>query len=889
MEKKLLLVDGNSLLYRAFFALPPLSHKGVPLNAIHGFFTMLLKAVAEQRPSSIFVMFDESSPTFRHQEYEEYKAGRPPAPDDLKTQFGLIREFLAACGLPARSHPGFEADDLLGSAARLAEAQGVPSVILTGDRDALQLASEHCSILMTKKGISESLLLDPEGVRANYGVYPAQITDLKGLMGDASDNIPGVPGVGEKTALKLLDEYGDMENLLANAEAIKGKLGEKIRANVDIARFSKKLATIVCTAPLELNLDEDNVLRMLEGLPMLQQYHLNRVSLQLQGLFEEGGLYGGQGALTAAPLSVQVPEIKSGRTHDAWHLVNKALLQHDVGFAALPQKRREQRIAETRALEELDLSGASSVALHLAEQQTELSLYTDDGLLLTVPLRMDLLTEGLHIADALPLLMQKLAGKKLIVHGQKRFLQLLDSLSLPLPKQIVWDTMIANYVLESSAGDESLSGIVGAENAYLLYELAIQQYHTLKAADMLRIACDCEFPLTRVLFSMEKAGFETNREVLFELQRQFKAEIARLEQLVYEETGFSGFNLNSPKQLSEILFERMNLPHGKKTKSGGYSTNADALEKLVDKHPAIQHILDYRKFTKLNSTYIESLIQLTQNCPRVHTRFDQTGTVTGRISSLDPNLQNIPIRSKEGAEIRKAFVAGEGNVLIDADYSQIELRVLAHLSQDANLIKAFLSGKDIHAATASEIFEIPIDKVDAAMRSNAKAVNFGLVYGISSFGLARNTNISFKEAEKFIAMYFDRYPGVRTFMDDCVEAGEKEGAIYTLFNRRRALPEIQSRNQAVKAFGKRIAMNTPVQGTAADIIKLAMIHVAKCLEQYEGAALILQVHDELIIECKEALAEEISALLKQTMENIVQLAVPLVVEIHTAKSWYESK
>lgn len=889
MEKKLLLVDGNSLLYRAFFALPPLSHKGVPLNAIHGFFTMLLKAVADHKPSAIFVMFDEATPTFRHQEYDAYKAGRPPAPDDLKIQFGLIREFLQACHLPVISQAGFEADDLLGTASKLAEAEGVSSIILTGDRDALQLATDKCSILITKKGISESLLLDPEGVKANYGVYPNQITDLKGLMGDSSDNIPGVPGVGEKTAIKLLDEYGSIENLLENAEGIKGKLGEKIRANTDVARFSKKLATIICTAPMHIDVHSDNVKGMQSGLAMLQEYRLNRVSLQLKALYEGENAFEVTEGSDNHALEIQVKEIQSGKTYDAWHLVSPELSHQDAGFTAVPEKLEELAVSSREALSALHLEGVEILSMYPHKNTDCLSLFTDKGLFVKIAIKRDLLGEGLPLAEVMEIVLPKIQGKKLIVHGQKEFLSLVDSLHLRYTNHIVWDSMVANYVLESSAGEESLASIVGEEDAHLLYTLAVQQYHTLQKADMLRIASDCEFPLSRVLHAMEKVGFLTDREVLFDLQKFFQSEINRLENAVYEETGFFGFNLNSPKQLSEILFERMNLPHGKKTKSGSYSTNAEALEKLVDKHPVIQHILDYRKFTKLNSTYIDSLLKLTKNTPRVHTRFDQTGTVTGRISSLDPNLQNIPIRSKEGAEIRKAFVASEGSVLIDADYSQIELRVLAHLSQDSNLIKAFQSGKDIHSATASEIFEVPIEKVDATMRSNAKAVNFGLVYGISSFGLARNTNISFKEAEKFISMYFDRYPGVWDFMDDCVERGEKDGAIYTLFNRRRALPEIQSRNQTIKAFGKRIAMNTPVQGTAADIIKLAMIIVAKKLEAIEGAELILQVHDELIIECKEDLAEQVSALLKESMENIVKLAVPLVVEVHTAKSWYESK
>ncbi|MDY5730967.1 MAG: DNA polymerase I [Eubacteriales bacterium] len=887
MNNTILLVDGSSLLYRAFFAIPPLSYNGVALNAIHGFYSMLLSAIGEHKPSSVFVMFDESKPTFRHIDYAEYKAGRPPMPDDLRSQFTLIREFLAACGIPAISQPGFEADDLLGTAAKLAEKEGVQSIILTGDRDALQLATEHISILITKKGVSESLLLDPQGVKDSYGVYPAQVIDLKGLMGDKSDNIPGVPGVGEKTALKLLDEYGSIEQVLAHGEEIKGKLGEKIRENSQLALFSKKLATIVCNAPLEIDLYSNNVLGMQSGLPMLAKYRFNRISALIKALFEEGGAYAGKSKVAEpkVAIEVEIPTIQNNN-EDAWHLVHKSLMQKQIAPLQFAEQTNTIICDTAEAIQALPLQDVHTLALFHTAQSIE--LYTNTGVLVQIPLLVDLLSQGLHAQTAFSALNTVLAGKQVLCHHQKELLQTWASVQFVPAFVVVWDSMIANYILEAAQGERSLEELTGEASAKALYSLATKQYTALNNAGMLHLALLCEFPLSQTLFAMEQSGFEIDRNILFDLSKWFSDEIERLQNLVYEQTGFDGFNLNSPKQLSEILFERMNLPHGKKNKSG-YSTNAESLEKIAHLSPAIPNILEYRKFTKLKSTYIDALLALTQTTSRVHTRFDQTGTVTGRISSLDPNLQNIPIRSKEGAEIRKAFVAKDGYTLIDADYSQIELRVLAHLSGDENLIKAFQSGKDIHTTTAAEIFGIPVEKVDAAMRSNAKAVNFGLVYGISSFGLARNTNISLKEAEHFIAMYFDRYPGVRQYMDHCVEVAEKEGAIFTLFGRRRALPEMQSKNANMRAFGKRIAMNTPVQGTAADIIKLAMVRVQEELQNIENAKLILQVHDELIIECREDVAEQVSQMLQEVMQNVVSLKVPLVADIHTAKSWYESK
>ncbi len=897
LDSKVLLVDGNSLLYRAFFALPPLSSNGVPVNAVHGFFSMLFKAISENKPSSVFVMMDEASPTFRHEEYTEYKADRPPAPDDLRPQFGLMRELLSAMEIPVISQPGFEADDLLGSAAQIANNNNIPAIILTGDRDALQLVSDKTQVLITKKGISESLLLDPKGVKDNYGVNPSQITDLKGLMGDKSDNIPGVPGVGEKTALKLIGEYDNLENVLENAHNIKGKLGERLQENKQLAIFSKKLATIICTVPIDVDFSHQNISLIPNGINELKKYNLNRVIQIIQGLFSEKGAYG--------HLDVTMPDIKldikttpqKTMQNDEigdWALVKKDfLVKGEVLPNVMPEANSSIIINDELGLKKFtsSLVDESFLALYFSPNFDKINLYMQSGTYAEIGIKVDMISEGLPYDVAFSIIVNAIGKTKLVLHGQKNFLNECSKLNLPILKNCIWDTMIAAYILNSDLNKPTLDKLVLPQeaNAKTLYSLALEQFSNISSQNMLLLAENMEFPLSRVLHSMEQLGFLLDGDVLMDLSTQFTKEVEFCKSEVYRLTGFDDFNLNSPKQLQEVLFEKLGLPHGKKTKSG-YSTDAETLENLEGLHPAIEPLLRYRKFSKLNSTYIEALIRLTTKTPRVHTSFDQTGTVTGRISSLEPNLQNIPIKTKEGAEIRRAFIAKEGHVLLDADYSQIELRVLAHLSDDEAMIDAFCSNEDIHARTASEIFDVPLNMVTSEMRSNAKAVNFGLIYGISTFGLARNTKISIKEAEYFMGKYFEHYPGVRAFMDKCVEEGTKNKAIYTLFNRKRELPELSNKNANVRAFGKRVAMNTPVQGTAADIIKLAMVSVYNILEKdYPMADLILQVHDELIIECPENMVDELSKVLKNTMENIVKLKVPLVADVGVGKSWFDAK
>ena len=845
MRETLLAVDGNSLMHRAFHALPLMDAGGVYTNAVHGFLSMLLKAMQELSPRYIAVAFDEHAPTFRHTAYADYKAGRRATPEELRPQFGIIREILSQMHLGVLSVEGYEADDILGTLSRKCRENGLDCVILTGDRDALQLIGAGTRVLFTRKGITESTLFDTAGVKAFFGVTPEQVTDWKGLMGDASDNIPGIPGVGEKTALKLLNEYATLENVLAHAGDIKGKLGEKIRDNAELARFSKDLATIRPTAPIAFDLDAFDASHMQDGLAALRKYQLNGIAGRLEKL-----------AGDAAPAPEAAPE--------------------------------QEIVLETLATREaiaafLEKTAGQPTALHVTP--TRLTLATP-GQGAEIALQQDMLSAGLLPEEAWDALRPAL-DRPLYVHDGKRLLNLLAGYHLPLP-HFAWDTMLGAYLHNPQEKSYALSGFA-REDASGVLQLAQRQRKILEEEGMLQLMQDVEMPLLYVLFDMEQSGFQVDAGVLRTLGAAFTEETEALKEQVYQLSGVHGFNLNSPQQLGKVLFETLGLKAGKKTQRG-YSTDADTLESLLDAHPCIAPILKYRQIVKLNSTYIDALLRKMDASGRVHTFFDQTGTATGRISSSEPNLQNIPVRTELGREIRKAFVAGPGCVLADADYSQIELRVLAHLSQDAAMTDAFQKAQDIHTRTAAEVYGVPMDQVTAEMRSSAKAVNFGLVYGISDFGLARNIGISRKEAAAFIARYFARYPAIKAYMDQAVRQGYDQGYAVTMMGRRRQLPELKAANANTRNFGERAAMNTPVQGTAADIIKLAMVRVHGALkEQGLKARLILQVHDELIIEAPREEEAQVSALLKRCMEEVAALSVPLVAEVKTGESWYETK
>ena len=842
-----LIVDGNSLMHRAFHALPPMDADGVPTNAVHGFLMMLFKVLQTYEPAYCAAAFDEHAPTFRHQQYAEYKAGRLKTPDELVSQFGLIRELLPAMHIPVMALAGYEADDILGTVSRLNRERGIDTLLLTGDRDALQLVSEETRLLFTRKGISETVLFTPEEVKNVYGITPDQVIDWKGLMGDSSDNIPGIPGIGEKTAVKLLEQYGTLEETLAHADEVKGKLGEKLREFADQGRFSKELARICTEVPLVPDYEACAYARGDGGRAMLRHYQLNAVLKQAEKI---------------------------------WPVSEEATEEAPEAASPAPEAVRLRTSAEIGEWLDAQKNGPDAI------------LFTDDRISLAsenaaaeIPLAQSLLDSGLSMPEAAEAI-RGLADQPLMTHDGKRLMHRFRDCGLSLP-DIRWDTMLAEYLKNPLKRAYALENYAQADAAGIR-QLREKQEKQLEKDGMLDLYQRIELPLSRVLFDMEDSGFLVDREVLEELGAQYRQKIETLKADVYRLTGVDGFNLNSPQQLGHVLFEVLGLRAGKKTQRG-YSTDAETLEGLADDHPAIDAILEYRTYVKFNGTYIDGLLSKIDGSGRVHSYFDQTATATGRISSSEPNLQNIPVRSDLGREIRRAFIAPEGCLLVDADYSQIELRVLAHMSGDAAMIDAFRKGQDIHARTASEVYGVPMEEVTHAMRSNSKAVNFGIVYGISDFGLARNIHMSRREAGQFIARYLERYPGIHRFMEQMKQNGHERGYAETLFGRRRPLPELAEKG-ARKAFGERVAMNMPVQGTAADIIKLAMVQVSERLRrELPECRLILQVHDELLIEAPEDQAERAAALLKETMEQVTELQVPLLAEVKTGKSWFETK
>lgn len=853
---KMILVDGYSLMFRAFHALPLLTNSaGVYTNAVHGFLSMLFKVIAEEKSDYCAVAFDLHAPTFRHLDYAEYKAGRAPTPEELKPQVELIQRLLEQMHIPRLGLEGFEADDILGTVSARAAEMGVECLIITGDRDAFQLAGEKVSILYTKRGISDTLLVTPAYIQERYGVSPVQMIDVKGLMGDSSDNIPGVPGVGEKTALKLIQQYGTLEEALDRAETEqKGKLRERLMQNRQQALYSKWLATIVRDVPMEFDLESCRIANLQDAMPLLHELELKTLAGRLAQM---------TGCESAVAASDQADE-------PAWQDLT---VFTDAG--ALAQWAQSQR--------------PDALALYIG---SDLSLAFSDGQRAVARLGGDLLNPGLQEDEALAAIQPLLSQKNLkLVHNVKE----LRRSGLQAGGEL-FDVMLAGYVIQPQRKSFSLDALCQDEGMNLradcpaetLYRLSLSQQAQLRRDGLERLYHEIELPLSTVLWDMEQQGFMVDRAELTRLGETFSARIHELTEEITQMAGTS-ININSPKQLGELLFERMGLPAQKKTASG-YSTSAEVLEQIADLHPIVPLILEYRRYAKLNSTYIEALLRLQDAGGRIHTRFDQVSTATGRISSLEPNLQNIPVRTEQGKEIRRAFSARPGWRLVDADYSQIELRVLAHMSHDQTMQEAFRMGQDIHQRTASEVYGVALNEVTPAMRSAAKAVNFGIVYGISDFGLARNIGVSRKEAGAFIELYLNRYPGVRAFMENAVSQGKTQGYVTTLMGRRRYLPELKSSNYNIRSFGERAAMNSPIQGTAADIIKMAMVEVHRALAQ-KGlqARLILQVHDELIVECPPEEVETVRALLAASMEGVMQLDVPLKVDISDGVNWYDCK
>ena len=854
--KQLIAIDGNSLMHRAYHALPPMTTRaGVPTGALHGFLSMLLK-LTERNPDYLVVAFDMHGPTFRHEQFDAYKAGRRETDEDLRTQFPLLKELLCEMGIAVCETPRYEADDILGTFAKQCETQGIDALLVTGDRDALQLIGERTHVLMTKKGISETVEFDRDVLKEQYGLEPDRMRDLKGLMGDNSDNIPGIAGVGEKTAMKLLEEYGTLENVLSHAGEVKGKLGEKIAAGADSARMSYELGTICTTAPIPLSI-EDCAFRP----EAISGARTRLLELEMRGL---AARIGGE--------SAQETQAKAEIPASQRIELDSIEAVQDVIRKATPVKRFALDAGET--------------VQFAFSQETYYEIVQGADLFCT-PIDETVLYSALQPIFEDP-------NCEVLAFDTKRLRHLLDKFSIQLNAR-VFDAMIADYLLDATRPATSFFMLAERicpsqkPNAAMLFSMHESMLRELDAANMTKLYTDMELPLACVLYQMEHEGFRVDRGILKQLQAQFNEQSESLAKSIYETTGET-FNILSPKQLGEVLFEKLGLPTGRKNKSG-FSTDADTLEALADKHPAIPLILEYRFITKLKSTFVDGLLNVvSETNDRVRTQFNQCVTATGRISSTEPNMQNIPVRTQQGREIRKAFVASEGNVLVDADYSQIELRLLAHISGDEGMIAAFNSGKDIHRTTASEVFRVPFEEVTSEQRSAAKAVNFGIVYGISDFGLARNLNIPVKRAGEYIKLYFDRYPGVKSYLEKSVEDAKHLGYAITMFERRRVLPELKSSNYNTRSFGERVAMNMPIQGTAADIIKLAMVEVNDALQKRGlKTKLILQVHDELIFDVPKAEEDEVVTLVHESMEQVAKLSVPLDADVKVGHSWYETK
>lgn len=859
MENKLAIIDGSSLLYRAFYALPPTmtSPDGVPTNAVYGFLRMLLSLYRELDPAYVAVTFDKDRQTFRTEMYDGYKATRKPAPAELVPQFDLILEVMHVMGVAVYSLSGYEGDDVLGTLSARYEKE-LPVAIVTGDRDALQLASDRTTVYLTQKGISSMSEMTPKAVEEKYGITPSQVIDMKALMGDTADNIPGVPGIGEKTALKLLTQYKTLDNLYAHVDEIKGAQGKKLAAGKDMAYLSYKLAAIKRDVPMETTLEE-----------MAQPVHIS----EMKELFSRLGInllsqFGELPRFTALAEAKKEEVAKAGEKAEDW--------KDGLSFEG-----KETAIS-------FDLEGTAP-------------FFKAKGVVIA---------ENGHAylvkAEQFGKAAEALRKAKVVITENSKPIMETD---FPWEGIPFFDTTIAAYLLDPTRTTYPLSYLAGLFKKPEIYADEMKDFASKGAAvslfllsiyedarDMLKkngvekLYDEVEQPLVKVLAAMEKAGIATDTKRWEEVHADMKSREEALISKIYEQAG-EEFNINSPKQLGHILFEKRGLPAGKKTKTG-YSTAADVLEELAEQYPFVKNILEYRSLSKLISTYLEALpLLIRKETGRIHTTFNQTVTATGRLSSSDPNLQNIPVRTEEGKKIRSLFVPGEGyDSFISSDYSQVELRVLAHMSEDEGLIRAFLNKEDIHRRTAAEVMGIPFEDVTPEQRSHAKAVNFGIIYGISDFGLARQLGITRTAAADYIKAYFERYPSIHAFMNRMIEDARKTGRAVTLYGRYRELADINSKNFQRRSFAERTAMNTPIQGTAADIMKMAMIAVYDKMKAGNfKSRVLLQVHDELVAEVTADEKEAVAKLLKETMESVVSLRVPLVADVNEGKNWAETK
>ncbi len=870
MAEKIVLIDGHSILNRAFFGLPDLTNsEGLHTNAIYGFLNIMLKLLDEEKPEYLTVAFDVHAPTFRHEMYEEYKGTRKPMADELRQQVPVMKEVLRSMGIRIIEQEGLEADDLLGTLSKRCESEGMDVIIISGDRDLLQLATDKVKIRIpkTKQGRTEVEDYYAADVKERYQVTPLEFIDMKALMGDTSDNIPGVPGIGEKTAAKIITEYHSIENAYQHAGELKPPRASKAIVEYwDMAVMSKKLAAICVDASLDYDIESARL-----GNIFTEEAYTLFQKLQFKNLLSRFEVKGPSHA-------VEDSFRTAGSREEAERILEEALEAETLGVAVF------RRTAEALPLfaGEARIGG---VALCFGEKE-----------IYCIP------EEKMEIAELLEKLEKLSAGPKtLSVFHLKETMKYFT----PSVKDNCFDGIIAAYLLNPLKNDYEFEDVAREQldllleekmedekkacyEAYTAYASAAPLQDKLEEAGMWKLFKEIEMPLVFTLFDMEQNGVRVEADELKDYGNRLAVQISRLEQEIWQEAG-EEFNINSPKQLGVILFEKMGLKGGKKTKTG-YSTAADVLEKLAPDYPVVAKILEYRQLAKLKSTYADGLAAFISEDGRIHGKFNQTITATGRISSTEPNLQNIPVRMELGRLIRKVFVPEEGFVFVDADYSQIELRVLAHCSGDKQLIEAYREEKDIHRITASQVFHTPFDQVTDLQRRNAKAVNFGIVYGISSFGLSQDLSITRKEAAQYIEQYFHTYPGIKIFLDDAVKQAKDKGYAVTLFGRRRPVPELSSSNFMQRSFGERVAMNSPIQGTAADIMKIAMIGVNDRLKSGNmKSRLVLQVHDELLVEAWESEAEEVKKILKEEMEQAASLAVPLEIDMHTGKSWYEAK
>ena len=871
MREKIVLIDGHSILNRAFYGVPDLTNsEGLHTNAIYGFLNILFKILDEEQPEYLTVTFDVHAPTFRHEMYPEYKGTRKPMAEELRQQVPVIKEVLQAMNIATIEKAGLEADDLLGTLSHSCEEKGMDVAIISGDRDTLQLATEHVKIRIpkTKQGRTEIEDYYASDVKEKYGVTPTEFIDVKALMGDTADNIPGVPGIGEKTATKIIVEYGNIENAHEHVAELKPPRASKnLEEFWDQAVLSKTLATIDIHADIPFDLEAarhgnmytkeaHDYFQRLQFKNLLGRFDVEADANDVEEYFKEITERAEIEQVFAEAMKAKTVGV--GISEDAGNIL--PLFAHESGYGRISIAYDKEKIYSIPSDMEVNMDYLFGKLAELAEATEVFSLC--------------------NLKKYLPFISIK--------KEENCFDPILAAYLLnPLKNDCDYEDIAReqlNLMIDEKADEKTKS----CYEAYIAFASVESLKKKLEETQMKKLFDEIEMPLLFTLYDMEHAGVKVEAEALKTYGEQLGGKIVELEKSIYEKAGET-FNINSPKQLGVILFEKMGLPNGKKTKTG-YSTAADVLDKLAPDYPIVSEILEYRQLTKLKSTYADGLAVFIQNDGRIHGTFNQTITATGRISSTEPNLQNIPIRTELGRLLRKVFVPEEGYVFVDADYSQIELRILAHCSGDEQLIQAYQEARDIHRITASQVFHIPFDEVTDLQRRNAKAVNFGIVYGISSFGLSQDLSITRKEAAQYIENYFHTYPGIKTFLDESVEHAKEHGYAITLYGRRRPVPELKSSNFMQRNFGERVAMNAPIQGTAADIMKIAMLGVNRELKKRNmKSRLILQVHDELLIEAHQTEVDEVQQILKDQMEHAAELKVPLIVDMHSGQNWYEAK